>query len=70
MKVIGLKYDKLIPGPSNTFGTKLSWQKPLFTHSGVKYYSYKVLRTSAPQDTNLNTALETVSKTIASLKVR
>ena len=68
MKVIGLQYDELVPGPNNTFGTTMSWQKPLFTHSGVKHYRYKVLRRSAQlrrkRDTNQNTALETVSKPI------
>lgn len=66
VKVMRLKYDGLVPGDNNTFGTTVRWDKPLFTHSEVKHYRYKVMSTSAlPQrrkrTIQLNMAIETVS---------
>ena len=70
VKVMGLKFDRLVPGDNNTFGTTVMWEKPLFTHSEVKHYRYKVMSESvsppAPQQrqqraTNINMAIETVS---------
>ena len=67
VKVMGLKYDGLVPGDNNTFGTTVRWEKPLFTHSEVKHYRYKVMSTSAlPQrrkrTIQINIAIETVSR--------
>lgn len=65
--MIGLQYDKPVSGPDNTFGATLRWEKPLFTHSEVKHYVYRVMSANAPsarrrRDTNLNTGIETVSE--------
>ena len=46
VKVIGLKHGVQIAGPNNTFSTTVWWEKPLFKHSGVKHYVYKVLPVS------------------------
>ena len=66
--MIDLRRSELVPGPNNTFGTTVRWEKPLFTHSGVKHYIYKVLDSSGirrrKRDNNLNTALQTVSRKI------
>ena len=65
--MVGLKYDKLVSGPNNTFGATLRWEKPLFTHSEVKHYIYKVMSANVPpvrrrRDANMNTGIETVSE--------
>ena len=44
--MIGLKHGVKIAGPNNTFSTTVWWEKPLFKHSGVKHYVYKVLPVS------------------------
>jgi len=42
LKVVGLSHDALVPSSNELFGTKVSWQKPLFNHSAVNHYSYKI----------------------------
>ena len=63
--MIGLKRGVQVAGPNNTFSTTVWWEKPLFTHSGVKYYTYKVLSTSdqkrRKRGINLNAGVHTVS---------
>ena len=65
VKVIGLKHGVQVAGPNNTFSTTVWWEKPLFKHSGVKYYTYKVLRISdqkrRKRDINLYAGVDTVS---------
>lgn len=41
MTVVGLRHDALVPS-SESFRTKVSWKKPLFNHSEVSYYRYKI----------------------------
>ncbi|CAH3043290.1 unnamed protein product [Pocillopora meandrina] len=43
VQVNSLKYDEIFPTANNTFRTTVSWEKPLFTHSDVHHYSYKVV---------------------------
>ena len=65
VKVIGLKHGVQVAGPNNTFSTTVWWEKPLFTHSGVKHYIYKLLPISdqkrRKRDTNLYAGVPTVS---------
>ena len=42
LKVVGLSHDALVPSSNELFRTKVSWQKPLFNHSEVSYYSFKI----------------------------
>ncbi|XP_078349309.1 uncharacterized protein LOC144634272 [Oculina patagonica] len=42
LKVVGLSHDELVPTSDGSFRTKVSWQKPLFNHSAVSHYSYKI----------------------------
>ena len=63
--MIGLKHGVQVAGPNNTFSTTVWWEKPLFTHSGVKHYEYKVLRISdqnrRKRGINLYAGVDTVS---------
>ena len=43
VQVNSLKYDEIFPTANNTFRTTVSWEKPLFIHSDVHHYSYKVV---------------------------
>ena len=65
VKVIGLKHGIQIAGSNNTFGTTVWWEKPLFKHSGVRDYIYKVLPISdqkrRKRDSNLYAVVYTVS---------
>ena len=65
VKVIGLRHGAQVAGPNNTFSTTISWEKPLFKHSGVKHYIYKVLPISdqkrRKRDINLYAGVHTVS---------
>ena len=65
VKVIGLKHGVQVAGPNNTFSTTVWWEKPLFKHSGVKHYIYKVLPISdqkrRKRDINLYAGVPTVS---------
>lgn len=66
VQVNELDYDELLPTANNSFRTTVSWQKPLFKHSEVKHYRYRVLVTDPSQrkrrGTALNTAMLTVSR--------
>lgn len=42
MKVVGISHDELVPSSNGLFRTKVSWQKPLFNHSEVNHYNYKI----------------------------
>lgn len=71
MKVVGLSHDALVPSSNELFGTKVSWQKPLFNHSAVNHYSYKItngtdklVRNKVRRAIDLNTVFTTVSETI------
>ena len=64
VKVIGLKHGVQVAGPNNTFSTTVWWEKPLFTHSGVKHYTYKVIisdQKRRKRDINLYAGVDTVS---------
>ena len=65
VKVIGLKHGVQVAGPNNTFSTTVWWDKPLFKHSEVKHYIYKVLRISdqkrRKREINLYAGVNTVS---------
>lgn len=68
VQVNELDYNELVATGNDSFRTTVSWEKPLFTHSDVKYYKYKVLATDASQrkrrGTALNTAITTVSRMV------
>lgn len=62
VKVIGLKHGVQVAGPNNTFSTTVWWEKPLFTHSGVKHYTYKVIisdQKRRKRDINLYAGVDT-----------
>ena len=63
VQVNGLKYDEIFPTANNTFRTTVSWGKPLFTHSDVQHYSYKVVAINSP----LRKRRETLSNTIITM---
>ena len=42
MTVVGLRHDALVPSSNELFRTKVSWKKPLFNHSKVSHYRYKI----------------------------
>lgn len=42
LKVVGLKHSEIAPSSSRAFSTTVMWEKPLFKHSAVKYYRYKI----------------------------
>lgn len=42
MTVVGLRHDALVPSSNELFRTKVSWKKPLFKHSEVSHYRYKI----------------------------
>ena len=46
VKVVGLKHNGLVPSSQGSFRTTVSWQKPLFDHSAVRHYSYRISNTS------------------------
>lgn len=64
VQVNNLEYGSLVPTANDTFRTTVSWQKPEFAHSDVKYYKYKLLPTDVSQrerrGTPLNTEITTV----------
>lgn len=60
VQVNGLRYYEIFPTANNTFRTTVSWGKPLFTHSDVHHYSYKVVAINSP----LRKRRETLSNTI------
>ena len=57
VQVNDLEYDFLVPTFNDTFRTTVSWKKPKFTHSDVRYYKYKVLPTDSSQRERRGTAL-------------
>ncbi|KAJ7358906.1 hypothetical protein OS493_020744, partial [Desmophyllum pertusum] len=63
VQVNGLKYGDLVRTANDTFRTTVSWQKPLFTHSDVEYYKYKLLATDDPQRKRRGIALNTAFRT-------
>jgi len=58
VKVLRLTFDELKAGFNDTFRATIRWRKPLFKHSAVKHYLYKVLDTTQQRpkrDTGLQT---------------
>ena len=71
LKVVGLSHDEPIPSSNELFRTKVSWQKPIFNHTGVSHYSYEItngteeiIRNLKRRTIDLNTVFTTVSETI------
>ena len=68
VQVNGLKYDEIFPTANNTFRTTVSWEKPLFIHSDVHQYSYKVVVINSllrkRRETLSNTMITTVREII------
>ena len=60
VKVLRLTFDELKAGVNDTFSATIRWRKPLFKHSAVKHYLYKVLDTTQ-QRPKRDTGLQTVS---------
>lgn len=46
LRVVGLKHDGILPSINGTFRTTVRWQKPLFPHSAVLYYTYTITKKS------------------------
>ncbi|XP_022799052.1 platelet-derived growth factor receptor alpha-like [Stylophora pistillata] len=63
VQVNGLKYDEIFPTAKNTFRTTVSWEKPLFTHSDVKHYIYKLTAKNLPLRKRRETLLNTETTT-------
>ncbi|XP_022807366.1 uncharacterized protein LOC111344407, partial [Stylophora pistillata] len=47
VKVVGLSRNELMPSSDESFRTTVFWQKPLFNHSVVQYYRYRISNTSS-----------------------
>lgn len=70
LRVVGLSNDELVAVSDGSFRTKVSWQKPLFNHSAVSHYSYKITNSTQKsvgkirrRAIDLNTVYTTVSET-------
>ncbi|XP_068731191.1 uncharacterized protein [Montipora capricornis] len=46
LRVVGLKHDGILPSINGTFRTRVRWQKPLFPHCAVVYYTYTITKKS------------------------
>ena len=47
VKVVGLRHSGLVSSAGESFRTTVSWQKPLFNHSTVQHYRYKISNISS-----------------------
>ncbi|CAH3145354.1 unnamed protein product [Pocillopora meandrina] len=47
VKVVGLRHSGLVSSANESFRTTVSWQKPLFNHSTVQHYRYKISNISS-----------------------
>lgn len=47
VKVAGLRHSGLVSSADESFRTTVSWQKPLFNHSTVQHYRYKISNISS-----------------------
>lgn len=71
VKVVGLRRNELLPSSDESFRTTVFWQKPLFNHSVVQYYRYRISNTSSEtvgkkkrRAIDLNTDLTTQSNNV------
>ncbi|PFX14744.1 Vascular endothelial growth factor receptor 2 [Stylophora pistillata] len=71
VKVIGLRHNELMPSSDESFRMTVFWQKPLFNHSVVQYYRYRISNTSSEtvgkkkrRAIDLNTDLTTESNNV------